>query len=177
VKNQSHSADPFNDMTCTNIGRMNLGNLGHDNCIEDKIIKRPALSIPSDHGSLPPIFSIILTSSHLILFHPFFSSLFSPSLILIHPIFSSLFILLILIRRVFSYLLSFLLRLFLAISSFFVTSNHHLFILPCLFSSSHPYLSVLLILFCPILSSLFFRSFHYNLSHLLILICFPFFSS
>ncbi len=30
VKNQSHSTDPFNGMTFTNIGRINLGKLMND---------------------------------------------------------------------------------------------------------------------------------------------------
>jgi hypothetical protein len=172
VKNQSHSTDPFNGMTFTNIGRMNLGNLGHENCIEDKIIKRPALSIPSDHGSLPPIFSFILISYYLILFHHFFSSFFSSfshshshspyllifvvlsshtspcHLILICPMKSSLFIPPITI-----------------FSSLFVRSSNpdlsHFLILVYLILSS----------FCPFFTSLFVSSYHPYLSGLLILIC------
>jgi hypothetical protein len=147
------------------------------NCIGDKISKRPALSIPSDHGSLPPVFSIILISSHLILFHPLFSSLFSPSLILLtlsyHPYsprHSSLF-------SLYSHPYSpHFLIIHPAVSSH-PDSPHH----PSLFtlsshpysphlSSFYPYLSVLLII-CPIFSSLFVRSSHPNLSVLLIIMC------
>ncbi len=129
----------------------------------------------------------LLDHPYFIPSYPFSSFLLILNLLISHPYSSYLLIpihspyLLILIRPVFSYLLSFLLRLFLATHPFcHIKSSFTHPTMPILSSlSSHPYLSVLLILFCPIFSSLFVLSSHPNLSHLshpylsviLILVC------